>query len=103
MVALASSDGRMSREFFDACEEIVQSHSRLSKIKPSEFKRMVKAQSRILHVDEDRALKALAKLMLPSADRAEAVELANSLTFAGLGMGAECQALSTKIKAILDV
>ena len=64
---------------------------------------MVKEQSRILQVDEDRALKALAKMMPLSADRAEAVELAKSLTFVGLGLGAEGKALAAKIKKILDV
>lgn len=103
MVALASSNGQMSRDFFDACEEIVQSHSRLSKIKPSAFKSMVKAQSRILQVDKERAIKALVKLIPQTADRAEAVELANSLTFAGLGMGTESKSLAAKIKAILNV
>ena len=53
--------------------------------------------------DEDRALNALARLMPPSTDRAEAVELGNSLTFAGLGLGAEGKALAAKIKKILDV
>lgn len=103
MVTLASSDGLMRRDFFDACEEIVKSHSRLHKIRPSAFQRMVKEQSRILQVDEDRALKALAKMMPLSADRAEAVELANSLAVVGLGLGAEGKVLGAKIKEILDV
>jgi tellurite resistance protein len=61
---------------------MVQTHRVLQKIRPADFKRMVRTQARILETDQDRAIKAMAILISREADRLETIGLVRRIALA---------------------
>lgn len=79
MMAVAKSSEHFGRRHYTIAEDIARTHKTLKRINPRVFKSMVKAQARILHADEDRALNALAGMITNPEDRREALEMARSI------------------------
>jgi tellurite resistance protein len=75
MMAMARTGRIIGRKHFAVAEEIAKTHKILQKIRPADFRRMVKEQYCILEADEKRALAALAKLIPGEHDRDEALGL----------------------------
>ena len=103
MVAMASADEIIDRRELIIGEKIVKANKRLRKIKPSDFKQMVKDQSGILEADEDRAINSLARLLPTSDDRAEALEIARGIADADFIRSEEEEVLMEKIKKALEL
>jgi pimeloyl-ACP methyl ester carboxylesterase/tellurite resistance protein len=79
MMAIAKSCQHLGRRHYTIAEDIARTHKTLRRINPKVFKRMVKTQARILHADEDKALKELAAMITNLDDRREALEMARSI------------------------
>jgi pimeloyl-ACP methyl ester carboxylesterase/tellurite resistance protein len=79
MMAIAKSSQHIDRRHYTIAEDIARTHKTLRRINPKVFKRIVKAQARILHADEDGALKNLADMITNLDDRREALEMARSI------------------------
>jgi tellurite resistance protein len=79
MMAMARTGRIIGRKHFAVAEEIAKTHKILQKIRPADFRRMVKEQYCILEADEEKALAALAKLIPGEHDRDEALGLARRI------------------------
>ncbi|MDM8522502.1 DUF3141 domain-containing protein [Desulfococcaceae bacterium HSG8] len=102
MVAMADANHIFDENQLIVAEKIVKVNKRLRKLDPGDFKRMVKEQSRMLDIDEERAINALPKLLPTPDDRIEAFEIANSIATADLDLVSEEEALLERIKGVLD-
>ena len=79
MMAMARTGRVIGHKHFAVAEEIAKTHKILQKIRPADFRRMVKEQYCILEADEEKALAALAKLLPGEHDRDEALSLARRI------------------------
>jgi pimeloyl-ACP methyl ester carboxylesterase len=75
IVAMVGSTPTISRRHYSIALDISQTHRVLQKIKPIDFKRMVKTQTQLLEADEERAIKAMSVLIPREADRMETIGL----------------------------
>jgi pimeloyl-ACP methyl ester carboxylesterase len=82
MMAVVRKNHIIKRRLFDIGQEIASTHKVLSKIRPAQFKKIVRHQSQILQADEDAALKVLGKLIKTKEDRAEALSIARRIALA---------------------
>jgi pimeloyl-ACP methyl ester carboxylesterase/tellurite resistance protein len=82
MMAVARKNHIIKRRLFEVAQEIASTHKVLSKIRPAQFKKIVRLQAQILQADEDTALKALGKLIKTKEDRAEALSIAKRIALA---------------------
>jgi len=98
MVAMAGADHIIDRREFVVSEKIVKANDKLRKLKPSDFRQMVKEQSRILETDKERALASLPKLLPSNDERIEAFEIARNIADADFIMAEEEAVLLEKIK-----
>jgi pimeloyl-ACP methyl ester carboxylesterase/tellurite resistance protein len=115
MMAMARTSPVISRKHYTIAESIAQTHKVLKKIRPAVFKRIVKAQARLLQADEEKALDALAAMLPNPADRMEALEVARRIALVdgaynekekamlerirkGLGLGPQKVPVLTKVK-----
>jgi len=103
MLAMANADRILDKSEFITSEKIVRKQKDLKKIKPADFKKLVKEQSRILQTDEDRALKALPKLLPNQDQRIEAFDFAKQIAFSDSILADEEKVLLEKIRKILDI
>ena len=101
MLALVDADHIFERSEYDTCSKMVKSHRRLQSVTPSDFKRMITEQSRVLQTDEERALKTLNKLMPLADDRKEALDIAANIAFSGVETSDEEKAVFKKIQKAL--
>lgn len=82
IVAMVSSTPTISRRHYSIALDMVQTHRVLQKIRPADFKRMVRTQARILETDKDRAIKAMSILISREADRMETIGLVRRIALA---------------------
>ena len=82
MVAMIGSTPTISRRHYSIALNIAQTHRVMQKIRPLDFKRIVRAQGRILENDEERALKAMAVMIPNEADRMETIGLLRRIALA---------------------
>jgi pimeloyl-ACP methyl ester carboxylesterase/tellurite resistance protein len=82
IVAMVRSTPTISRRHYSIALDIAQTHRVLQKIRPVDFKRMVRTQARILETDKDRAIKAMAVLIPGEADRLETIGLVRRIALA---------------------
>ncbi|MFA5181089.1 MAG: DUF3141 domain-containing protein [Syntrophales bacterium] len=82
IMAVARKNHIIKRRLFDVAQEIAKTHKVLNKIRPAQFKKIVRRQSQILQADEDAALTALGKLIKTKEDRAEALSIARRIALA---------------------
>lgn len=103
MLLLVEADHIFERSEFETCEEIVTAHQRLNNVNAQDFKRMVKEQARIIQTDEERALKALMKLLPDSKDRLEAFNIARQIALGKRELDDKEKTLLKKIKEALKL
>ncbi len=84
MVAMAGADHIFDKTELVTIGKIVKANTRLKKMKPFEFKRMIKVQSHILEADQERALHTLPKLLPTPEDREAALAFAREIARADM-------------------
>ena len=103
MMAVARKNHIIKRRLFEVAQEIASTHKVLSKIRPAQFKRIVRHQAQILQADEDAALKALSKLIKTKEDRAEALSIAKRIALADGEYDEEEKTVVDKIQKGLEL
>ncbi len=78
-MAIARIGRGVKRRHFEIGTEIARTHKALKKMRPAEFKRILKEQTAILQADEDKAIEALSVLIKNKDDRMEALSIARRL------------------------
>ena len=78
-MAIAKLGQQVKRQHFEVGEEIAKTHKVLCKLRPAQFKKILKEQTAILQADEDKAINALAILIKDKHDRMEALSIARRL------------------------
>jgi pimeloyl-ACP methyl ester carboxylesterase len=102
IMALEDSDHAIDRDALYEDERILASSEKFRKLDRKDFLHMVGQQARILQADEDKALKALGKLIATPEDRKAAMRLIQKIVAAGPTMMKEQKALLSKIKEALQ-
>ncbi|MEJ2662333.1 MAG: DUF3141 domain-containing protein [Desulfobacteraceae bacterium] len=102
IMALEDSDHAIDRDALYEDERILASSEKFRKLDRKDFLHMVGQQARILQADEDKALKALGKLIATPEDRRVAMRLIQKIVAAGPTMLKEQKALLSKIKKALQ-
>lgn len=102
-MAVAKTGHGIKRRHFDLGQEIAQTHKVLSKLRPFEFKKILKQQAAILQADEDRAINALAILIPGKDDRIDALGIAKRLCLVDGKYNKEEEAMIEKIKKALEL
>jgi hypothetical protein len=102
-MAIAKIGHGLRRRHFELGEEIAQTHKVLSKLRPVEFKKILKQQAAILQADEDRAINALAVLIPNKDDRMDALSIAKRLCLVDGVYNKEEEAMIAKIKEALEL
>lgn len=103
IIALTWADLRLDSDELSRIQAFFDRHAALSKVKRTDLKRIAREQSRILQVDPDRAIETLAKLLSPSPELQEAVELAEEIGFARAESTPEEIELANKIRKVLNL
>lgn len=102
-VAVMGINRVLDKRQLDVAEQIIRVNRRLRRVRPADYKRMVKEQSAIIEKDLDMALKTLITLIPEKADREEAFEIANSVATADMKLDADESRLLESIKGILKL
>ena len=101
VMALEDSDHAIDRDALYADERLLKSSARFKKLNKKEFLHIVGEQSRILQLDEDKALKALGKLIVTPKDRKTALSLARKIVSSGSTMTSKQKAVLSRINNVL--
>ncbi len=102
-MAIAKIGHGIRRRHFELGEEIAQTHKVLSKLRPVQFKKILKQQAAILQADEDRAINALAVLIPDKDDRMDALGIAKRLCLVDGVYNKEEEAMIGKIKKAFEL
>jgi len=78
-MAVAKGGGEVKRIHYDMATEMVTTHKVLNKLRPLQYKKIMKEQAAILQANEDLAIKALSVLIKNKDDRMEAFSMARRL------------------------
>lgn len=78
-MAIARINQDIKRRHFEVASEIAATHKVLSKLRPAQFKKIMKEQAAILQADEDKAINALSVLIKDKDGRMEALSIARRL------------------------
>jgi len=78
-MAVAKIGQHVKRQHFEIGNEIARTHKVLSKLRPTQFKKIMHDQTAILQADEGKAIKALSVLIKNKDDRMEALSIARRL------------------------
>lgn len=81
-MATARINQGVKRQHYEIGTGIAVTHKVLSKLRPSQFKKIMQEQTAILQADEDKAINALAVLIKDKDDRMEALSIARRLFLA---------------------
>ena len=103
VMALEDSDHAIDRDALYADERLLESSARFKKLTKKEFLHIVGEQSRILQVDEDKALKALGKLIVTPKDHKTALALARKIVSSGSTITSQQKAVLSRIKNAINV
>ena len=103
IMALEDSDHAIDRDALVEDERLLESTARFKNLTKKEFLHIVGEQSRILQVDEDKALKALGKLIVTPKDRKAALALVRKIVSSGSTMTSQQKAVLSRIKKTLTV
>lgn len=82
ITAMVRSSSTISRRHYGIALDIAQTHRVLQKINPRDFRQIVRTQARLLEIDEDRAIGALARLIPGDDDRRETLGLIRRVALA---------------------
>jgi pimeloyl-ACP methyl ester carboxylesterase len=102
-MAIAKTGHGLRRRHFELGEEIAQTHKVLSKLRPVQFKKILKQQAAILQADEDRAINALSVLIPNKDDRMDALGIAKRLCLVDGVYNKEEETMIGKIKKALEL
>jgi tellurite resistance protein len=103
MIAMARTGHVIGRKHYAVAAEIAKTQKILQKIRPADFRRMVKEQYCILEADEDKALAVLAKLIPSEHDRDEALSLARRIALVDGAYSPEEKAMLDRIACGLGI
>ena len=103
VMALEDSDHAIDRDALYADERLLASSARFKNLTKKEFLHKVGEQSRILQLDEDKALKALGKLIVTPKARKAALSLARKIVSSGSTMTSKQKTVLSKMKKTLTV
>ena len=103
VMALEDSDHAIDRDALYEDERLLESSERFKRLNKKEFLHIVGEQSRIVQVDEDKALKALGKLIVTPEDRKTALTLVRKIISSGSTMTNKQKAVLSRIKKALNV
>ncbi|HLZ18091.1 MAG TPA: hypothetical protein VKO67_00690, partial [Smithellaceae bacterium] len=78
-MAIARVGQQVKRSHYEMANEISRTHKVLSKLRPSQYKKIMHEQTAILQADEKKALDALSVLIKDKDDRMEALSIARRL------------------------
>lgn len=100
---MAGADHVFDEREFEAAEKIVRQSKWFEKMPVEEFKQLTKEQSRILQIDEEKAINTL-RWLLPHEDhRKEALDIAEKIAKADFKIVAEEAILLNTLKEILQI
>jgi len=101
LMAATRTTHTVCRRHYDIIVGIGQTHKILSKLRPAVFRRIIREQNRLLEADEDRAIKALAKLIPKRDDRLDAIGMARRIALADGAYDSEEKDVIERIKKAL--
>ncbi|MDY0362626.1 MAG: DUF3141 domain-containing protein [Desulforegulaceae bacterium] len=103
MIAIASADEIIDKSEFITVQSIVRSHPKLSRLKPVQLRQIAIEQSRLLHLDREKALKTLPKLIHYKKDRKEALEIAEKIALSDSVIDEKEQKIIKRIESIMNI
>jgi len=101
LMAACRTNDTICRKHYEIIVGIGQTHKILSKLRPAVFRQIIREQNRILEADEDRAIKALAKLIPKREDRLDAIGMARRIALADGAYSPEEKDVIDRIKEAL--
>ncbi|MGM0417501.1 MAG: DUF3141 domain-containing protein [Thermodesulfobacteriota bacterium] len=103
MIAIASADEVLDKAEFMSVQNIVRNHPKLSKLKPDELRKIALEQSRLLHLDKEKALKTLPKLIHYKKDRKQALEIAEEVALSDSVIDEKEKEIIKRIESIMKI
>jgi tellurite resistance protein len=103
VLAVSAADGSIDQREYLVAHQMIHQNERLSGLKPSQLKRLVKEQAAIVEYDKDAAIDTLPKLLRLKADRAKAFDIANSIATADKKIDKREDELLDRIKSVLKL
>ena len=100
--SLEDSDHAIDRDALYEDERLLESSLKFKRLNRKEFLYIVGEQSRILQVDQDKALKALGKIITTPQDRKTALTMARKIISSGAAMTKEQKAILSRINKALN-
>ena len=97
-MATARISRGVKRQHYEIGTEIAVTHKVLSKLRPSQFKKIMQEQTAILQADEEKAINALSVLIKNKDDRMEALSIARRLFLADGAYNDDEKIMLEKIK-----
>lgn len=82
IIAVAGADRVLDKREFQTAEKIIQENEQLCELPPDDYKKIAKAQARILDADPKQALAAIARMTLTPRDREEIYAIAQRMAYA---------------------
>jgi hypothetical protein len=102
IIAVMFADGAVSRKGYLSIGELFNQHRRTKEITLNELKKIILEQSRIVQIDEKRAIKTLPALLPKKADRQDAIDMATQAVERIGPLARPEQAIFKKIRTILQ-
>jgi pimeloyl-ACP methyl ester carboxylesterase len=103
VMALAEIDHAIDRDRLFEDERILEASKRMKGMSESDFVKVVQEQSRILQIDEDRAIKALSGLIQSREERREALKIARQIMLAERDPSDREKSILEKIEDALEL
>jgi tellurite resistance protein len=102
MIAMAKVDDNIDHKELKAMEKIISNHVNITNDIKSDLKDIIKDQSRILQIDEKKAINALPKMIKTKKDREIALKIAHKIANADDIVVKEEKALIKKFEKLLS-
>ncbi len=103
VMALGEIDHAIDRDRLFEDERVLEASKRIKRISKSDFVKVVQEQSRILQIDEDRAIKALSGLIQSREERREALKIARQIMLAERDPSDREKSILEKIEDALEL
>jgi poly(3-hydroxyalkanoate) synthetase/tellurite resistance protein len=103
IIAIASADEIIDKSEFAAVQSIIRNHPKLSRLKPVQLRKIAIEQSRLLHLDREKALKTLPKLIHYKKDRREALEIAEKIALSDSVIHEKEEKIIKRIESIMKI
>jgi tellurite resistance protein len=103
VLAVSAVDSSIDQREHLTAQHFFLNSKRLSQLKPSQIKQLVKEQSAIVSYDKEEAINTLINLLPAKGDRERAFEAANAIAGADLKIGENEKELLEKIRNVLQL